>query len=141
MKKPVLLIGAVAVLGIIAYVVFQPARTDATGALPDDALVAVTVPETLSEVETLGQTAFEARCAACHGTNARGRDGKGPPLVHKIYEPSHHGDATFLGAVEQGVRGHHWPFGNMPAQAGLTRADVGAIIAYVRRLQRENGIF
>jgi len=39
-----------------------------------------------------------------------------------------------------GVRAHHWSFGNMPAVEGLTRADVKMIIAYIRELQRANGI-
>ena len=63
-----------------------------------------------------------------------------PPLVHKIYEPSHHGDAAFLLAAKQGVRAHHWKFGNMPAVEGVTQAGVLNIIAYVRALQKENGI-
>lgn len=88
----------------------------------------------------MGRMAFDAICAACHGQNAAGRAGYGPPLVHRIYEPSHHADASFFLAVQNGVRAHHWPFGNMPPQDGLTRADVTAIIAYVRELQRANGI-
>ena len=40
-----------------------------------------------------------------------------------------------------GVRAHHWKFGNMPAIENLTRSDVTAIVAYVRELQRANGIF
>lgn len=47
---------------------------------------------------------------------------------------------AFQMAVVQGVRAHHWPFGDMPPQEGLTRADVRNIIAYVRELQRANGI-
>lgn len=35
---------------------------------------------------------------------------------------------------------HHWTFGDMPPQTGLTRADVVAIVTYVRELQRANGI-
>ncbi|WP_323769668.1 cytochrome c [Antarctobacter sp.] len=103
-------------------------------------LVQVIVPETLSPDAQIGKTGFDAICAACHGQNAAGRNGKGPPLVHKIYEPSHHGDESFQLAVQRGVRAHHWPFGNMPPVAGLTRADVVAIVAYVRELQRANGI-
>lgn len=38
-----------------------------------------------------GRDLFDANCAACHGENATGSD-KGPPLIHRIYEPSHHGD-------------------------------------------------
>lgn len=68
--------------------------------------------------------------------------GFGPPLVHKIYEPSHHGDMSFIMAVRNGVRAHHWRFGDMPAQtdAKLTDGEIGAVIAYIRELQRENGI-
>ena len=105
-----------------------------------EALVSVALPETLSSNATLGARAFDAVCAECHGVNAAGRMGYGPPLVHKIYEPSHHGDMAFQVAVQNGVRAHHWTFGDMPAQSGLTNADVGNIIAYVRELQRANGI-
>lgn len=114
----------------------EPSAQPAEG----EPLVAITVPDTLSADATIGQRAFDATCSACHGANATGKMGFGPPLVHKIYEPGHHADMAFVMAVQNGVRAHHWPFGDMPAQSGLTRADVGAIIAYVRELQRANGI-
>lgn len=120
-----------------------PAPLAATGTVPASAgaaLVQVRLPDALSPGAVLGKTAFDARCAQCHGDNAAGRDGFGPPLIHKIYEPSHHGDMAFLMAVRNGVVAHHWRFGNMPAQPGLTDADVAAIVAYVRELQRANGI-
>lgn len=104
------------------------------------AMVQVTMPETLSKAARTGQQAFAAACAECHGKNAAGNAGNGPPLVHKIYEPSHHGDMAFHLAVQNGVRAHHWNFGDMPAQDGLTKADVEGIIAYIRELQRANGI-
>ena len=107
---------------------------------PGPARVNVTVPETLSANAEIGKVAFEAKCAVCHGANAAGQDGVAPPLVHKIYEPSHHGDAAFLLAAKNGVRAHHWRFGNMPAVEGVTDADVKMIVAYVRELQRANGI-
>ena len=91
------------------------------------------------ERSRLGKVAFEAKCAVCHGANAVGQDGVAPPLVHKIYEPSHHGDGSFLVAVRNGVRAHHWRFGNMPPVEGLTEGDVKMIVAYVRELQRANG--
>lgn len=100
----------------------------------------VTLPDSLSEMAQIGERAFNAVCAECHGDNAAGRQGKGPPLVHKIYEPSHHGDMSFHLAVQNGVRAHHWSFGNMPPQSGLTKSDVAAIVTYVRELQQENGI-
>ena len=104
------------------------------------AMVEVALPEALSENAQIGKAAFEAKCAACHGVNAAGQDGVAPPLVHKIYEPSHHGDGSFLVAVRNGVRAHHWRFGNMPPVDGLTEGDVKMIVAYVRELQRANGI-
>ena len=100
----------------------------------------VAVPASIDGQAALGETAFNAVCADCHGQNAAGQNGVAPPLVHKIYEPSHHGDMAFQLAVQNGVRSHHWKFGNMPPISGLTKSDVGNIVAYVRTLQRENGI-
>ena len=100
----------------------------------------VNVPGTLSARADLGQKTYEANCASCHGRNAAGQKGVAPPLVHVIYEPGHHGDESFQRAVTRGVRAHHWRFGDMPPVEGLTRRDVAAIVAYVRELQRANGI-
>ena len=100
----------------------------------------VLLPDTLSQNAQIGKLAFEAKCTSCHGTNAAGRDGVAPPLVHIIYEPNHHGDESIQRAVAMGVQAHHWSFGNMPAVEGLTRGDVKMIIKYIRELQRENGI-
>lgn len=104
------------------------------------ALAEVVLPESLSDNALVGERVFEAKCAACHGVNAVGQDGVAPPLVHVIYEPGHHGDESFQRAVEFGVPSHHWRFGNMPPVEGLTRGDVSMIVAYVRELQRANGI-
>ena len=86
-----------------------------------------------------GEAKFNAHCAACHGSQAAGTQ-QGPPLVHKIYEPNHHGDAAFLRAAEFGVRAHHWEFGNMPKIEAVSSADVEQITRYVRWLQRQAGI-
>lgn len=99
---------------------------------------AIVVPILTTEQET-GRILFDANCAACHGPNASG-SGQGPPLVHRIYEPSHHGDMAFVLAARQGVRAHHWRFGNMPAVDSVTEDEVVQITAYVRALQRANGI-
>ncbi|MGB3277648.1 MAG: cytochrome c, partial [Pseudorhodobacter sp.] len=102
--------------------------------LPKGAMVAVIVPDAFSDQQKLGARAYDVACAACHGANGQGQDGVAPPLVHKIYEPSHHGDMAFLLAAQNGVRAHHWKFGNMPAVEGLTEADVLNIVAYMRAL-------
>lgn len=86
-----------------------------------------------------GEELFAANCAVCHGPVADGTPA-GPPLVHEIYEPSHHSDEAFQVAVAQGVQAHHWDFGPMPPIGGLDRDDVADITAWVRELQREAGI-
>lgn len=103
------------------------------------AMVAIQMPS-ISGLAAAGQALFTERCAACHGENGTGNVEAGPPLIHKIYEPGHHGDESFQRAVAIGVQGHHWRFGDMPAQEGLSRADVDKIIAFVRAVQRANGI-
>ena len=87
-----------------------------------------------------GADLFQANCLVCHGEAALGT-GEGPPLVHIYYEPNHHADFAFYMAVGQGVRAHHWNFGDMPPVAGLSQAEVTDIIAYVRWLQRETGVY
>lgn len=135
---------AVVAIGALGYV-FWPSTKDAaqTAEAKDNtstALVEVSLPATLSSNASVGKLAYEAKCAACHAINAVGQEGVAPPLVHKIYEPSHHGDESFQRAAAVGVRAHHWPFGNMPPVEGITRGDVTMIVAYIRELQRTNGI-
>ncbi|MFV1490770.1 c-type cytochrome [Phaeobacter sp. JH72H1] len=115
-------------------------QTDERMALPAGALATVRLPLSFTEQEQIGKRAYGAACATCHGVNGQGQDGVAPPLVHKIYEPGHHGDMAFVLAAQNGVRAHHWKFGNMPAVEGVTRAEVLNIVAYIRALQRENGI-
>ena len=103
-------------------------------------LVSVTVPA-LSQTAQSGKAAYDARCAECHGLNAAGQDGIAPPLVHKIYEPGHHGDISFQLAARNGVRAHHWPFGDMPPVEQIGDAEIATIVTYVRELQAANGIF
>lgn len=86
-----------------------------------------------------GERLFDANCAACHAAGATGT-ASGPPLVHEIYEPGHHGDESFQLAVARGSTQHHWDFGPMPAIPGLERDEVADITGYVRELQREAGI-
>ncbi len=111
---------------------------DAANPAPDPETISV--PETLSAPAYFGQIAFERACSSCHGKNGAGGTGKGPPLVHPIYEPGHHGDPSFHRAAMAGVRSHHWDFGDMPPVEGITDETVTLILTYVRELQRANGI-
>ena len=65
---------------------------------------------------------------------------QGPPLVHDYYRPGHHSDGAFYAAVRLGVRQHHWSFGDMPPQEGLSDSDTNDSVAYVRNLQANAGI-
>ena len=128
-----------AVLLLAGYLLFQhlsaPNQRDASG----EPLVQVSVP-VLTAAQRQGEQLFNENCASCHGENAAGQSGVAPPLVHIIYEPNHHGDMAFQLAAQRGVRQHHWQFGNMPAVPSVTPQDVSKITAYVRGLQRANGI-
>jgi len=124
----VLALAAAAALLVARYV---PSSTE-TG------LVDVRLPR-LSPVAARGQSAFDRTCAACHGKNAAGSD-QGPPLIHDIYNPGHHGDASFFFAAKRGVPRHHWDFGDMPPQPQVSDDEVASIIRYVRELQKANGI-
>lgn len=145
-NKLVLGAGIAAVLAIALWLVFRGGATENAVAggsvLPaPDSIVPVKAPDRLDPLAAAGERAFNAVCAKCHGALASGRKGKGPPLVHPYYRPGHHADEAFFRAVAMGVRAHHWTFGDMPPQSGLTPADVKAIVAYVRALQRANGIY
>lgn len=94
----------------------------------------------LSPEEQEGERLFNQNCASCHGADAAGQGGIAPPLINKVYRPRMHADAAFLLAVRNGVRQHHWEFGPMPPVEGVDDAAVTKITAYVRALQRENGI-
>lgn len=86
-----------------------------------------------------GESLYVAGCQQCHGAAAAGTT-QGPPLAHVVYEPGHHGDAAFLLAVRNGVRAHHWRFGDMPAQPAVSDADVREITRWVRWVQEQRGI-
>ncbi|HED13273.1 MAG TPA: cytochrome c [Gammaproteobacteria bacterium] len=118
--------------GLIFYITGN--KTQPESMIP----VTVKVPK-LSFKAANGKILYDANCAACHGANGAGTQ-SGPPFVHTIYNPGHHDDAAFYRAASQGVQSHHWKFGNMPPRPDVTRAQIKAIVTYVRELQLANGI-
>ncbi len=143
MNKTYLIFGVSLVLAAAAtYTLLrpEPVQNGLQSAAPKStALVSVTMP-VIEGNAAVGQNIFENICAACHGARGAGTPDAGPPLIHKIYEPSHHGDESFQRAVAHGVRAHHWRFGDMLPVDGLTRGDVTMVIDYIRKIQRANGI-
>ena len=87
----------------------------------------------------VGKGMFEKNCASCHGTDLKGTK-VGPPFLPPFYVPSHHSDASFQIAVRNGVKAHHWQFGDMAPIPGVSADDVAHITAYVRGQQRRVGI-
>jgi mono/diheme cytochrome c family protein len=123
-------IGALVLILVVAVIGFggDPSNTDAgTGiAVQDPDLVAA------------GEPLYQAGCALCHGADLKGTD-KGPSHLSVVYEPNHHGDISFVLAAQNGVRAHHWPFGDMAPVPGLSDEDLEAVVAYVRENQRISG--
>ena len=128
---------AVVAVALVAYLVSRSASRPAAEA--GGPMVAVKVPE-LGPEQAIGEAAFKEYCASCHGVDAAGQEGVAPPLIHRIYEPGHHGDQAFAIAAQLGVTAHHWTFGNMPPVEGVTLEELSSIVTYVRALQRANGI-
>jgi len=147
MNSPMRYVVAVAVIALIAaanwFVGEKLDEAETAGILPGKPVTAIAhveAPHTLSAQGHLGAKIFEARCVSCHGVNGEGVAGVGPPLVHAYYQPDSHSDETFQRAVAQGVRQHHWQFGDMPPVEGLTPGDATLAIAYIREVQHANGI-
>jgi len=129
-------------LAVIAWIVFGvvAALVILSRTTQEDTGVTVQVtPAALTDVAMEGEAVFNANCAECHGPNAAGTN-LGPPLIHDIYNPGHHSDQAFYLAAANGVRAHHWPYGDMPAQSQVSRDEVTLVIRYIRELQEANGI-
>ena len=87
-----------------------------------------------------GEQKFNANCSLCHGIGGVGTT-QGPSFLHKVYEPNHHGDEAFQRAAANGVKAHHWQFGDMPKIDAVKPGDVDHIVKYIRWLQKQAGIF
>lgn len=85
-----------------------------------------------------GATIYQARCASCHGEDLGGTD-KGPSQLSIVYEPNHHGDASYRSAIRNGVPQHHWDFGSMPAVEDITDSQIESVIGYIRTEQERIG--
>ncbi len=126
------------VLGFFAVGAFIIFNQLTNGGDDNTQTVSVKLPQ-LTAAQLEGKKLFDANCAACHGKNAAG-SGQGPTFISPIYRPNHHADQAFVIAAMQGVRAHHWQFGNMPPQPQVKPNEVLKIVNYVRALQRANGI-
>lgn len=86
-----------------------------------------------------GLTIFQTNCVACHGPSGSGTV-QGPPLVHQVYRSNHHANLSFHLAVRDGVKSHHWNYGDMKPIPEITPEETEHVIAYIRREQRRKGL-
>lgn len=92
----------------------------------------------IADGESVGAEVYANSCASCHGADLRGTD-RGPSQLSIVYEPNHHPDEAYRSAIANGVRQHHWPFGDMPPVGGLSDEEVDAVIAFIRAEQARQG--
>ena len=83
--------------------------------------------------------AFASECAGCHGRRARGTE-RGPDLIHPDYGPSARSDAQFRRAVREGMPARRGGYGDMPPVEGVSERRLERMIAFLRELQRADGI-
>jgi len=132
--RNIIVIAIAAILGAVWFFTQgEPSPQAAQNSTPS-----IIVPE-LSAAAQTGETYFNAKCAACHGTNGAGTQ-RGPTFIHKIYRGGHHADEAFQRAAKFGAQSHHWNFGDMPPVTGITRAEVAKIVTYIREIQVANEI-
>lgn len=118
----------------------QPGESDMKAADSEPAVRTPASGPALSEMARSGEELFNVSCSACHGPGAAGTN-LGPPLIDRVYHPGHHPDFSIRNAVSNGVKQHHWWFGDMPPVAGVPPEDVEKLVCYIREVQRSNGIF
>ena len=85
-----------------------------------------------------GRIAFAGECARCHGRLARGTE-RGPDLIHPDYGPRVRSDAQFRRAVREGLPAARG-FGAMPPSPDVSKRRLERMIAFLRELQRADGI-
>ena len=88
--------------------------------------------------ELQGAQVFSSRCAVCHGPEAAGIPGAFPPLREQVvtFAKSAEGRDYLAMVVTTGLMGTlkiggTSYLGVMPAQSGLTEADIAAVLTYL----------
>ncbi|MBI5083620.1 MAG: cytochrome c [Acidobacteria bacterium] len=81
-----------------------------------------------------GRRIFESACSGCHGKQAKG--GEGPALNNKVLLESAT-DSYLVETVSRGRRGTAMAsfLEPSPVRNALSRADIEAVVAYLRSLQ------
>jgi len=83
-----------------------------------------------------GKAVYESVCGICHGSDGLGKAGQAPPLAASEWVSK---DVTSLARVPLAglngpiqVAGHDWNLAMAPMGAGLSDADLAAVLTYIR---------
>ncbi len=126
-------------LGATYAIIIGMLQISSTAAGPNPLYANPVEPEMTPSLN-LGKMNYEFYCSSCHGKSAGGTE-NGPTFISRIYHPGHHGDRAFIVAPKQGARAHHWQFGDMKPVPGVTDGQLQSILAYIRAVQKANGVF
>ena len=96
-------------------------------------------PLTQEQLVAKGRSIYQSTCATCHGNGLKGSS-MAPSMVQAAFAPDQTPDSAFAAAIQNGVPQKRFTKGPMPAQPSVHPKDIPAVIAYVRSVQRENGI-
>jgi mono/diheme cytochrome c family protein len=106
----------------------------AADSLPDSTSN-IPAPES-SLLMSLGQTVYQARCAACHGSDGRGMPPNYPPLAGN---PSIQMESAvnpirmvLNGGFPPGTAGNPEPYGMPPFAQTLSDNEIAAVVTYIR---------
>ena len=77
-----------------------------------------------------GRLVYASRCAGCHGSNGGGGE-LGPSIVERVPART---DEELTTVIRQGL-----PTAGMPASPGLTDAEVGELMRFLRSLRPREG--
>ena len=83
-----------------------------------------------------GRTVYETACGVCHGSDGLGKPGQAPELAGSEWVAK---DVTSLARIPLAglngpiqVKGHDWNLAMAPMGAGLSDADLAAVLTYIR---------
>jgi mono/diheme cytochrome c family protein len=83
-----------------------------------------------------GRTIYETACGVCHGSDGLGKPGQAPPLAGSEWVAKDIADLARIpltglnGPIQ--VEGHEWNLAMAPMGAGLSDADLAAVLTYIR---------
>ncbi len=130
MKDLLLGLGLISCPAII-FVVFGTSGLDAF----DESASAPSISASVQ----LGGIAYAEECTGCHGRTARGTE-RGPNLIHADYGPARRSDAQFRRALSEGKLARRAGYEDMPPVKDRSERHLNRLVAFLRDVQRANGI-